>query len=535
MNRAFDNNGRISNLKTATNESRNFEYDALGNIVSILGNDEQHFEYDAENRLKVALSNDFSLGYDYDANGNRTWETVDGAERELTYSPESNVLKTVGGIAYSYDGRGNTVNDGEHTYQYDARNRLVSVDGGDTAEYGYNAMGARAFKRTQETYRISADLNQDGRKSVADLLTLLEIIHHRESPVRADLNQDGKVNHRDISCMATHLTHNWFLERFLHCRFGQQVEIEAKTRFVYDGANLMGEYDGQGDVKQEIIWLGEIPIGLLENGEIYFVETNQVNVPLAIVNAEKEKVWQWNLRPFGEGAIDGDPDNDGELLTFRLRLPGQYYDRETRTNYNYYRSYDTRVGRYIQADPIDLRGGLNIFAYAANNPLRNVDSYGLAYSPLGEHGMTRKQAGIAGGARCYSQQERRQIAKIIAGGIAGSPAGPPGVMIGMTAASMSNLLPTDSAVQGATKDAVLKSALAPNGTSMHVGEALGTALLYQLLPENGDPKGKASVAGAAVGGIVGGAPGYISGATFPWIEEAIYYLYGTSEDCECAT
>ncbi|TBW44495.1 hypothetical protein EZI54_23775 [Marinobacter halodurans] len=115
MNRAFDNNGRVSNLKTATNDSRDFEYDALGNIVSIFGNDEQHFEYDAENRLKVALSSDFSLGYDYDANGNRTWETVDGTERELTYSPESNVLKTVGGIAYSYDGRGNTVNDGEHT------------------------------------------------------------------------------------------------------------------------------------------------------------------------------------------------------------------------------------------------------------------------------------------------------------------------------------------------------------------------------------------------------------------------------------
>ncbi|TBW48869.1 hypothetical protein EZI54_20690 [Marinobacter halodurans] len=395
MNRAFDNNGRISNLKTATNESRNFEYDALGNIVSILGNDEQHFEYDAENRLKVALSSDFSLGYDYDANGNRTWETVDGAENELTYSPESNVLKTVGGIAYSYDGRGNTVNDGEHTYQYDARNRLVSVDGGDTAEYGYNAMGARAFKRSQETYQISADLNQDGRKSVADLLTLLEIIHHRESPVRADLNQDGKVNHRDISCMATHLTHNWFLERFLHCRFGQQIEREAKTRFVYDSANLMGEYDDQGNARQEFVWAGSKPVGLLEDGELYYVSSNQIDAPVAITDQSGELVWQWEPRPFGDSLPDMDVDRDGRDLKFSLRFPGQYRDEETGLNYNFYRNYDSVLGRYIQNDPIGLNGGVNTYGYVGQNPLVFSDPSGLAARGAAVGGAI---GGVIGGA-----------------------------------------------------------------------------------------------------------------------------------------
>jgi RHS repeat-associated protein len=37
-------------------------------------------------------------------------------------------------------------------------------------------------------------------------------------------------------------------------------------------------------------------------------------------------------------------------------LPGQYYDAETGTRYNYYRDYDPAVGRYEQSDPIGLSG-----------------------------------------------------------------------------------------------------------------------------------------------------------------------------------
>jgi RHS repeat-associated protein len=40
-------------------------------------------------------------------------------------------------------------------------------------------------------------------------------------------------------------------------------------------------------------------------------------------------------------------------------LPGQYYDKETNTSYNYFRDYDPAVGRYVQSDPIGLVGGLN--------------------------------------------------------------------------------------------------------------------------------------------------------------------------------
>ena len=48
---------------------------------------------------------------------------------------------------YGYDAAGNVINDGLHTYTYDAENRVVSVDGGVTAQYQYDHQNRR-YKKT---------------------------------------------------------------------------------------------------------------------------------------------------------------------------------------------------------------------------------------------------------------------------------------------------------------------------------------------------------------------------------------------------
>jgi uncharacterized protein RhaS with RHS repeats len=46
-------------------------------------------------------------------------------------------------------------------------------------------------------------------------------------------------------------------------------------------------------------------------------------------------------------------------------------------NYNIFRWYRSAWRQYTQPDPIELEGGINLFAYAASNPTRYSDRFGL--------------------------------------------------------------------------------------------------------------------------------------------------------------
>lgn len=61
------------------------------------------------------------------------------------------------------------------------------------------------------------------------------------------------------------------------------------------------------------------------------------------------------------------------MITNNLRFPGQYFDAETGTHYNYFSDYNPAIGRYSEADPIGLRGGLDPYVYVKANPVGRID------------------------------------------------------------------------------------------------------------------------------------------------------------------
>jgi RHS repeat-associated protein len=169
---------------------------------------------------------------------------------------------------------------------------------------------------------------------------------------------------------------------------GQRVSkatAGGTTLFAYDEwGHLIGEYTGGGALIEETVWLGDIPVAILEpNGtsgvNIYYVHTDHLNTPRRVTAPSGNVVvWRWDSDPFGAAAPDEDPDGNGQLFVYNLRFPGQYYDSETGLNYNYRRDYDPQTGRYLESDPIGLAGrSYSTYAYVRGNPISRSDPQGL--------------------------------------------------------------------------------------------------------------------------------------------------------------
>jgi RHS repeat-associated protein len=68
-------------------------------------------------------------------------------------------------------------------------------------------------------------------------------------------------------------------------------------------------------------------------------------------------------------------DQTGTLVN-AYSYTGREFDAESGLYYYRARYYDPTIGRFIQEDPVGFEGGLNFYAYVANNPVNYVDPQG---------------------------------------------------------------------------------------------------------------------------------------------------------------
>ncbi|RIK34409.1 MAG: hypothetical protein DCC55_33140 [Chloroflexi bacterium] len=152
----LDSRQRPDLLQAGAVVGLNYDFDAVDNLTrladTITPNNTTNFNYDDLDRLTGANGPWGSLQYAYNAAGDRTSETLNGQTTTYAYDPDGLLTNLSGRInlTYGYDHKGNVSHRGEHSYQYDAVNRLVSVsgpDGGTT--YVYDGLGQKSIARRQ--------------------------------------------------------------------------------------------------------------------------------------------------------------------------------------------------------------------------------------------------------------------------------------------------------------------------------------------------------------------------------------------------
>ena len=148
---SYDTNLNDRRLKAITNSgiARAYQYvttpeDLITGITETSGGVPTRawsYGYDADDRLLAAqASTGAQYGYAYDPADNITTIQRPGSTNNLS-SNDLNQIRSYNGVLFSYDANGNLVGDDQHTYTWDAENRLIGI--------GYKA---QPTKQTTLTY-----------------------------------------------------------------------------------------------------------------------------------------------------------------------------------------------------------------------------------------------------------------------------------------------------------------------------------------------------------------------------------------------
>ncbi|HEX7047248.1 MAG TPA: RHS repeat-associated core domain-containing protein [Gammaproteobacteria bacterium] len=269
------------------------------------------------------------------------------------------------------------------SFDYDALYRLTDASGiyGDLV-YGYDAVGNRETLTATPPSGIPETTTYTYATTSNRLATITDAsgttIYQYDANGNTTDNGDHAFAYDNRNRLATADATN----QYGHNALGQRVIKTTSTGtvlFVYDEAgHLLGEYDDLGNPIRQYVWLNDRPVAMLKkNGattDVYYIHSDHLNTSQAVTDENQTVVWKADYKPFGEA------EPTVTTLDMPLRFPGQIFDSETNLHYNYFRSYDSSIGRYAQSDPIGLLGGINLYEYAAGRPTGMFDALGLSPS-----------------------------------------------------------------------------------------------------------------------------------------------------------
>ncbi len=308
-------------------DNTKYTYDKAGNIATVTENGivTSKYVYDGLNRLVRENNSTFGkITYEYDNAGNILCKAVDGKRYKYTYSQNGWKDQLLERSYKEYDGT--TVHE---YFEYDLlgnpvvyRNRTLSWQGRRLLRYGNNEYYA------EYTYDV------DGIRTSKHAITSAGIVN---------------------------------------------------SKFIYDGNNLVAEQRNN----EWIYYIYGVDgiAGFSHNNEVYLYRKNVQGDVTHIYRQEEAntltQVAHYAYDAWGNCEILQNVNNVATLNPFRYR--SYYFDEETGLYYLQTRYYDPELGRFISADSIEYLdpetlGGLNLYAYCGNNPIRETDPTGTSWN-----------------------------------------------------------------------------------------------------------------------------------------------------------
>jgi RHS repeat-associated protein len=140
---------------------------------------------------------------------------------------------------------------------------------------------------------------------------------------------------------------------------------ESTERRYYHGLDLSGTMQGAGTI-------GGIWLSVGDEGALYYTYDGNGNVSELLDGVGAIRA-HYAYDPFGGlTAMTGD-----HAAANPIRFSTKRQDEATGWLYYGYRDLDPVWGRWLNRDPIEERGGFNVYAHTNNSPMSNIDKLGL--------------------------------------------------------------------------------------------------------------------------------------------------------------